>query len=110
MATQDEPLARCIGGRLRQHERGLVSAEELGDVVVIELAHYRGFELVAESVGRLPPAAAAAALRFAEEIAAPGWSVLPWGLGPAPTPEQREQGLAALKRVAGEVVRVLGRR
>ncbi|QEG26398.1 hypothetical protein GobsT_11370 [Gemmata obscuriglobus] len=107
MATQDDPLARLIGARFRQHERGLISAEELGTLVVLELARVRAFHLVEEAVGRLPAAAAVAARRYAEEIAVPSWSVLPWGVGPAPTPKQHAEGLAALRRVAGQVLTVL---
>ncbi len=72
MATRDDQLVRRLAARFRQHEAGLLSDEELGNLVVIELTRYRGFQSVEEFVARLPPAAAAAALRFAEEIAAPG--------------------------------------
>jgi hypothetical protein len=90
------------------HERGLLSDDELGQSIIDELAFYRAFGLVGDCIRRLPALAAAEAKRYAKEVAAASWTTITWGLGSAPTQEQRERGLAALKQVARQVLSALG--
>jgi hypothetical protein len=107
VATAKDPAALLIDKRFRLHERGLLSDDELGRGVVDDLAVYRAFGLVEDCIRRLPPPAAAEAKRYAREVAAPDWTIITWGLGSAPTQEQREQELAALKQVARQVLSAL---
>lgn len=102
--NQNESL---IERRLRMYAAGSITAEELGENLVNSLAYRELFGEVRDSVRRLPPEAAAAAVRLSRQILTPDWRWIPWGVGSSPTAEQRERLLVALKQVAAEVLATL---
>jgi hypothetical protein len=104
MINPDENYRKRFELRLRLYARGLVSAVELGNLVVTELAYARGFEFVEEFRSRLPSEARTAAVEFAREIAAEGWVRVPMGVGWYPSDEAYakwlEQEVPVYKQVA----------
>jgi hypothetical protein len=104
----DELAFQSVDRLLRFYAKNLLTADELGGKVLDNLVDHRATAgAVRESVRRLPAEARPSLEQRARELADPAYQYVLWGLGPGPTPEQREWKLAEQRRVAGLVVEAL---
>ena len=105
--AEDELAARLADRLIAFYAKGALTAEELGWKLLDSLVFHHAAGIVREVVRRTPTECRLELERRAREVADSAYRYVLWGIGTAPTQEQRARALVDQRRIAGLVLEAL---